>query len=131
VENITPFMEEILTVLKEKHKQMDNLMTFTKELEKVLGTGDPESFGRVLSMRQGSMTAIDTLNEEIKKILARMELPSGEKIKMLLEPEPLEELIDPNCPLENGIMDTNRMTLSLLNKIVKLDEEINKKIKGG
>ena len=131
MESNTQHLERILSVLKEKHKQMDNLMTLTKELERVMETADPESFGAVLTMRQGSMETIDKHNEEVKEILEEMEQNSREKIKIILGTELPEDILNRDCVIEADIFETNRKTLSLLKKIVKLDEEINKKMKGG
>jgi len=125
----TQKLEQILSALKEKHKQIDNLLTLTKELEKVLETGDPESFGAVLSMRQGSMNATDKLNAEITGILAKADDHFRAKVLSLLEAK--DEHIGFDDAIEKGIFETNRMTISLLQKIVKLDDEINKKVKGG
>jgi len=129
MDNDTTKMEKILFALKEKYKQTDNLMTLTKELEKVLETDDPESFGVVLSMRQGSMNSIDKLNSDITDVLTKSAGPFREKILNLLGTE--EEQSEFESPLEKGIHETNRMTLTLLHKIVKLDDEINKKVRGG
>ena len=125
------YLEQILSILKEKHKQMDNLMTLTKELERVMVTGDPESFGAVLNMRQASMETIDQHNEEVRQVLLEMEEKSREKIKMILGPELPENITFRDCPIESGIFETNKMTLALLRKIIALDDEINKKMKGG
>ena len=131
MENNTSYLEQILSVLKDKHKEMDKLMTLTKELEKVMETGDPESFGAVLGMREVSMETIDRHNEEVRKILDNLEDNSREKIKMILGPELPENISFRECTIESGIFETNKMTLSILRKIIALDDKINIRIKKG
>lgn len=124
-ENIE-IMLRILSILKNKYKLMDNLMVFTRELEKAAAKNDMESIGTVLSMRRETMEKIDNLNSEISRELVGMEKPNKEKIKRILESK--GEPVEPEGQLEREIADTNRMTLSLLEKIVILDKEINDKI---
>ena len=131
MESNIKLLEQILSALKEKHKQTDNLMTLTKELERVMETNDPESFGAVLSMRHTSMAEIDRLNDEVRIILEGMEQASREKIIMILSPELPEGILTRECQVESEIFETNRMTMSILRRMVELDEKINKRIKGG
>lgn len=126
MENDIEMMIRVLSILKNKYKLTDNLMVFTKELEKAAEINDMESIGAVLSMRREAMEKIDNLNSEISRELVGMEKPCKDKIKRILEskaePDELES------QLEMEISDTNRMILSLLEKIVVLDKEINKRI---
>lgn len=121
-------LNDILFILKEKHKNMENLMVFTREMEKVVAANDLESLGAVLSMRQESMDKIDALNADVAKTLAGIGEPYNDKVKKILKSR--EGPIQFDNPLEKHIFDTNRMTLSLLKKIIALDGEINNRIKG-
>ena len=120
-------LNDILSILNEKHKNMENLMVFTKEMDKVVAANDLESLGAVLSMRKESMDKIDALNADISKILAGMDQPDMERAKNILAPD-----ADPAIPgnrVETDILETNRMTRALLKKIIDLDKEINDRIK--
>jgi len=126
MDNETSAMEQILVLLKEKHKQIDNLMTLTKEMEKVIDRNDLESLGAVLSMRQDSMDRVDKLNDEVREKINGMDQPSQERVIKLLRRA--EEPIAFDGSLETEIFETNRMTMSLLQRIIELDEAINKKV---
>ena len=120
-------LNDILSILNEKHKNMENLMVFTKEMDKVVAANDLESLGAVLSMRKESMDKIDALNADVSKILAGMDQPDMERAKNILAPD-----ADPAIPgnrVETDILETNRMTRALLKKIIDLDKEINDRIK--
>jgi len=119
-------MERLLSILKEKHKQVDGLMTLTKDMENVIERNDMESLGAVLSMRQESMDRIDKLIGDTKESLVGMEPEIREKAIKLLTPS--DEPLALYEPLETNIFETNRMTLALLKKIIDLDESINKKV---
>ena len=119
MDNEVSKMEQILSILKEKHKLVDNLMTLTKEMEKVIDREDFESLSAVLSMRQDSMDRID-------KLIGSMEPLLNEETRTLLEPA--EGPLSHYGPLETNIFETNRMTRALLKKVIELDEAINKKV---
>ena len=106
---------------------MDALMSFTKEMEKIVDMNDPEGLGAILNMRQGTMDRIDSLNKEISRILSGMEPEEKNKVKRLLESK--GEPVELDGELESEIFNTNRTTLALLAKIVELDNAINKKVK--
>jgi len=127
MQNDVYIKEQILSLLKEKHKQIDNLMTLTKEMEKVIDRNDLGSLSAVLSMRQDSMDRVDKLNEGVRDNLEKTESGERERIIALLEPN--GALGAQSDQTETGIFETNRMTLSLLKRIIDLDEAINKKIR--
>jgi len=129
MDNDTPIMEQLLSVLREKHKNMDNIMVFTKEMEKAIEANDLDSLGAVLTMRQDAMDKVDKLLAEQKEIIEKIDQPERGKIKLLLEPTDERPAIDD--PLEAAISDTNRAAFLLLKKIIALDENINKRMKQG
>jgi hypothetical protein len=129
MDNDTPVIEQILAILKEKHKQIDNLMTLTKEMEKVIDMNDAESLGAVLSMRQESMDRVDKMTAELREKLSEMDPLTKEKVIKLLTPA--EEPLALYDPVETSIFETNRMTFTLLKKIIELDKAINKKVQQG
>ncbi|MCL1982330.1 MAG: hypothetical protein FWG53_04460 [Clostridiales bacterium] len=119
-------MDQVLTGLRGRHKQMDNLMALTKEMGNALEFNDLESLGAVLSMRQETMAKIDSANTEVFDVIKSLDQPYRDKMKKVLkqeaEPSELEN------PLEAGIFDTNRMTFLLLQKIIDLDGAINERV---
>ena len=129
MENNTPKTSEILSLLKDKYKQMDNLMTFTKEMEKAAGINDLEALRTVLAMRQEAMDKIDSISKDVGKILGEMDPPDRDRMKQILNQtgEPMKF----NDQLENNISDTNRLTYQLLQKIIDLDKTINQRIQKG
>ena len=126
MENNASKMNQILTNLKDRHRQLDNLMALTKEMEKAIETNDLESLGQILSMRQTSMDRIDSLNLDIKNKLESMDKADEERTRQILdadrEPGPF------NDQLETDIYKTNKMTLALVQKVIELDQAVNEKI---
>jgi len=119
-------MDELLSLLKEKYRQMDNLMAFTKEMEKVISTNDLGALGAVLKMRRETMDRLDALNADISNAIEAMSPDSGGRARQLLGQS--DEDAQPENTLETNIYDTNRITLQLLQRVITLDEAINKKI---
>jgi len=122
-------MDKILEVLKNRHKQVDNLMALTKEMEKSIVANDMDSLGAILSMRKKSMDNIDGLNLEIRAAIEGLEQEDKDKVRQILDVE-RESTIFSN-PLEANIYETNKATLSLVQKVIALDKEINEKMQGG
>jgi len=122
-------MDKILETLKNRHKQVDNLMALTKEMEKSIVANDMDSLGAILSMRKKSMDNIDGLNLEIRDAIEGLEQEDKDKVRQILDVES-ESTIFSN-PLEANIYETNKATLSLVQKVIALDKEINEKMQGG
>jgi len=120
-------LSDILSILKDKHKQMDQLMSFTKEMEKMVDMNDPEGLGTVLNMRQKTIDYIDKLNGDISKALSGLDKEQKDKIKQILESK--GEPVEFENELQADIFNTNRMTLSLLQRVVDLDAAVSKKVK--
>jgi len=108
---------------------MENLMSLTKEMEKVISVNDLESLSMVLNMRQEAMDRVDKINKEIDKTVSSLEPPYRDKIKQLLHQTGQPVQLD--NPLETNIFDTNKITLQLLKKIVDLDQAVNDRIHKG
>ena len=120
---------QVLLKLKDKHKQMDSLMAFTKEISNVFDTNNLEPLGTVLAKRQEVMDKIDKINLDVKRLISGMTPQYGARMKKILAPK--ANITKFNTPLEKNIFDTNKMTLAQLQKIIVLDKEANKKMKKG
>ena len=119
-------MNQILDNLKGRHKQVDNLMSLTREMAKVIEINDLESLGAVLSMRQKSMDIIDGFNSDIKNIIESLAQPEKDKVRQILDTDgaPVEFANH----TEIDISKTNKMTLALVQKVIELDRALNQKI---
>jgi predicted nucleic acid-binding Zn-ribbon protein len=122
-------MDKILEILKNRHKQADNLMAFTKEIEKAIDANDVEALGAILSMRQTSMDHIDAFNLEIRDTLDSLNEADKEKARQILDMEREQAAFE--NPLESNIYETNKATISLVQKVISLDKEINEKLRKG
>ena len=121
-----PKMDDILPILRNKYKQMDYLMAYTKEMEKAVLINDADGLGTVLNMRQETMERINLLNADVSAVLAGMDQKEQDTARQLLNTEGEPPAFD--SQLESDIYNTNRMTLGLLQKIVDLDKDINSKV---
>lgn len=123
---------KILENLNKKYKHLDNMMNLTKDLERAMMADDSVSFGRVLDMRGDVILLVDELDLENREIVSR--LPEGlrERLSAMIMPKKTQsgESLTLDNPLETNIYDTNRRIGMLLSKIIKLDQEINQRVKG-
>ena len=118
-------LTEILSKLKERYRQADNLMVMTKDMEKAVSMNDLESLEIVLNMRQKTMEQIDQLNREITETAEGLSKPVKKRVKQLLrqvgDPKRLDD------PLETEIFEMNQSTARLIQKVIDLDEAVNKR----
>nr|WP_315024768.1 hypothetical protein [uncultured Aminipila sp.] len=123
---------KILENLKIKYRHIDNIMNLTKDMERAMMANDSISFGSTLDMRGDVMILVDKLDEENREIVSRLPGPLKERISAIIMPkrEAAGESLTLDNPLETNIYDTNKRIAALLSKIIKLDSDINQKIKG-
>lgn len=119
---------KILDNLKIKYRYMDNIMSFTKEMEKAILANDAVLLGSILEMRGDVMVQADKLDTENKEIVAHLPSPMRERIGNIILPKKEAEPITLDNPLETNIYDTNKRIAMLLSKIIKLDTEVNKRL---
>lgn len=120
-------MNLILVDLQKKYRRMDMILTFTKELEQIIASGDETSLRLVLEMRQKEMDVIDQLDREIQNRLSMMSPVLKAKMRKILKPTSGNSIKLEN-PLETNIFDTNKRILKLVGRIVNLDTTIHDKI---
>ena len=108
---------------------MDNLMALTKDMEKAIVANDLDTLGAILTMRQKSMDQIDAFNLDIRKTLKGMKKAEREKAVAVLDAEREPEKF--NNPLEANIYEANKATLSLVQKVIRLDQALNQRMQGG
>lgn len=123
---------KILENLKIKYKHIDNIMNLTKDMERAMMTNDNISFGTILEMRGDVMILVDKLDRENREICSRLPSSLRGRISAILMPkkEATGETLKLDNPLETNIYDTNKRIASLLTKVIKLDNEINQRVKG-
>lgn len=107
---------------------MDMILTITKELEKVVASGDETSLGIILETRQKEMDEIDQLDRDLKSIQGNMSPILQQKMNQILKPVSGEAIRLQN-PLETNIFDTNKRIIKLVEKIINLDTVIRNKMK--
>ncbi|MEA4987084.1 MAG: hypothetical protein VB095_03420 [Anaerovorax sp.] len=121
-------MNQILSILQKKYRRMDMILTITKELEKVVASGDETSLGIILETRQKEMDEIDQLDRDLKSIQGNMSPILQQKMNQILKPVSGEAIRLQN-PLETNIFDTNKRIIKLVEKIINLDTVIRNKMK--
>lgn len=122
---------KILENLKMKYKYVDNIMNLTKDMERAMMANDSGAFGSILDMRGDVMILVDQLDQSNLEIAHHLPKPLKDRIMPILTPstgKAGEALVLDNA-LETNIYDTNKRTVGLLSKVIKLDTEINQKLK--
>ena len=127
MKNNTAKLEDILGGFKDRHRQLDTLVTFTKDMEEAIEKNDLESLGTILTMRRKSMDRIDAINMEIAGKLDRMDEDARERVKHILDSE--SGVASFESPLEEEVFKLNRTTLAAAHKLVALDKKLNEKIR--
>lgn len=122
---------KILENLNKKYRHLDNIMNLTKDMEKAMLANDTFSFGKLLDMRGDLMILADELDEENYEIISHLPAHLQEKMAAIIMPKKnsATETLSLDNPLETNIYDTNKRIAVLLGKIIKLDNEINAKVK--
>lgn len=123
---------KILENLNKKYKYMDNIMNLTKDLERAMMADDSLSFGRILDMRGDTMLLVDELDQDNRGLVSRLPGPLKERMSAVIFPGKGQaaEALTLDNPLETNIYDTNKRIAVLLSKVIKLDQEINQRVKG-
>lgn len=122
---------KILENLKVKYRHLDSIMNLTKEMEKAMLADDTGAFGRILDMRGDMMILADKVDQENREIVLHLPEPLRQRMETIIMPkkEYKGETMTLDNPLETNIYDTNKMISNLLAKIIKLDAEINEKVR--
>lgn len=122
---------KILENLNKKYRHLDNIMNLTKDMEKAMLANDTFSFGKLLDMRGDLMIMVDELDKENYDIVGHLPGHLQEKIAAIIMPKKNmgAETLSLDNPLETNIYDTNKRIAVLLGKIIKLDNEINEKVR--
>ncbi len=123
---------KILENLKLKYRHLDNIMNLTKDMERAMMANDSISFGKILDMRGDVMILVDKVDAANKEICKRLPSPLREKISAIIIPkkDKTRETLSLENPLETNIYDTNLRISTLLTRIIKLDGDINQRVKG-
>ena len=127
MKNNTAKLEDILGGFKERHRQLDTLVTFTKDMEGAIEKNDFESLGTILTMRRKSMDRIDAINTEIAGVIDRMDEGARERVRHILNSE--SSVTSFESPVEEEVFKMNRTTLAAVHKLVALDKKLNEKIR--
>lgn len=119
-------LNKILKNLQKKYDHLNQIMNYTRDLEATIKRRDEDSLGLVLEMRQQCMNLIDVIDEENHELLSRLPSPYKERIGEVFKPS--GQPIRLENPLETNIFDTSKRNNALLQRIVQLDETVNKMI---
>jgi len=118
-------MSQILSLLRDRYKLVESLMSTTKEMEKAVALNDMDSLGMILSMREDAMARVDQARQEIADIAETLEGQYLEKIRRMLyqgdEEVPLEN------PMDEEIFNVNKQTKNAMKKLIELDVSVNER----
>lgn len=119
-------LNKILSNLKVKYNFYNNLFNLTKQMEDIIALNDQYSLSAILEMRENVMSLVDKLDAENKSIIAKLPVSMKDRIYNILFSK--GDSIRVENPLETNLFDTNKQNQILLNKIIVLDQKINKKV---
>ncbi|WP_027399717.1 hypothetical protein [Anaerovorax odorimutans] len=124
MDNSNTALNKILSNLQVKYNHYNNLFNLTKQLEEVFKMNDEVSIAATLNMRQKVMLIVDKLDAENRLIVSK--LPKAIKERMTEVLFPKGDPVRLENALETNIFDTNKRNLTLLKKIIDLDDKVNK-----
>ena len=116
---------DIMILLKKKHTQMDQLYSYTLDMEKSALQNDSETIAMLLGMRYSIMTDIESLDEEISEQVQSLPDSDRIRIKAQMSENPISSEISFEEAKINEIWNSIR---AVLKKIIESDEKLKLKI---
>lgn len=118
-------MAAILGNLRKKYHHMNQLMEQTKQLDMAAKMNDAVSFEMALDMRWKTMIVVDKLDAENREQLNQ--LPELEQMQVRRLMRPRGETLEPEGEQQTDIYNVQRQILSVVEKVITLDDEIRKR----
>ena len=117
--------QEIMILLKKKQNHVEQIYSYTLDMEKSASQNDSETLSMLLDMRYKIMSDIESLDEEISEKVQSLDISDRIRIQAQMSENPISSEVSFEEGKINEIWNSIR---SVLKKIIESDEKLKLKI---
>ena len=117
--------QEIMILLKKKQNHVEQIYSYTLDMEKSASQNDSDTLSMLLDMRYKIMTEIESLDEEISEKIQSLSDSDRIRVRAQMSENPISSVISFEEGMINEIWLSTRI---LLGKIIESDEKLKLKI---
>lgn len=114
-----------MILIKKKYNQIDQIYSYTLDMEKSASQNDSETLSMLLDMRYKIMSDIESLDEEISEKIQSLDISDRIRIQAQMSENPISSEVSFEESKINEIWNSIR---SVLKKIIESDEKLKFKI---
>ena len=118
-------LQYIMVLLKKKHNQIEQIYSYTMDMEKSAAQNDSETLSMLLDMRYKIMADIESLDEEISEQVQSLVDSDRIRVRAQMSENPISSEVSFEESKINEIWLSTRI---LLRKIIESDEKLKLKI---
>ena len=117
--------QDIMILLKRKYNQIEQIYSYTLDMEKSASQNDSDTINILLGMRYSIMTDIESLDEEISEKIQSLSDSDRIRVRAQMSENPMSSEVSFEEGKINEIWNSIR---SVLKKIIESDEKLKLKI---
>lgn len=117
--------QEIMILLKKKQNHVEQIYSYTLDMEKSASQNDSETLSMLLDMRYKIMSDIESLDEEISEKIQSLDISDRIRIQAQMSENPISSEVSFEEGKINEIWNSIR---AVLKKIIESDEKLKFKI---
>ena len=117
--------QDIMIILKRKYNQIEQIYSYTLDMEKSASQNDSDTINMLLGMRYSIMTDIESLDEEISEKIQSLSDSDRIRVRAQMSENPMSSEVSFEEGKINEIWNSIR---SVLKKIIESDEKLKFKI---
>ena len=117
--------QDIMIILKRKYNQIEQIYSYTLDMEKSASQNDSDTINMLLGMRYSIMTDIESLDEEISEKIQSLSDSDRIRVRAQMSENPMSSEVSFEEGKINEIWNSIR---SVLKKIIESDEKLKLKI---
>ena len=114
-----------MILIKKKYNQIDQIYSYTLDMEKSASQNDSETLSMLLDMRYKIMSDIESLDEEISEKIQSLDISDRIRIQAQMSENPISSEVSFEEGKINEIWNSIR---AVLKKIIESDEKLKFKI---
>ena len=118
-------LQDIMVLLKRKHNQIEQIYSYTLDMEKSASQNDSDTINILLDMRYKIMTDIESLDEEISEQVQSLVDSDRIRVRAQMSENPISSEVSFEESKINEIWNSIR---SVLKKIIESDEKLMLKV---
>ena len=118
-------LQDIMVLLKRKHSQIEQIYSYTLDMEKSASQNDSDTINILLDMRYKIMTDIESLDEEISEQVQSLVDSDRIRVRAQMSENPISSEVSFEEGKINEIWNSIR---AVLKKIIESDEKLKLKI---